>query len=168
MTVVIIYVIFSFLLDSILSLYTPSTLGYLSYFKTIYSLISLIIIYNYFQSHKNYLIILLILGVLFDVVYTNTFLVNVIIFIIIYLLLQKLDYIIPNNLFTINIKALLSIYSYHIITYIILLIANYNSYSFKVLGDILLKNTPMTIIYTTISYLIFKKIYYQKYDRKIK
>ena len=168
MIVIIIYLIISFLLDSIISLYIPASLTTLSYFKTIYTLVSLVVIFNYFENSKKYLIIAIILGALFDTVYTNTFLLNIVIFIVVYFLLTELDYIIPNNLFTINIKSLSALYTYHILTYIILLLTHYNSYSFSILLNILMKSTIMTIIYTTISYLLIKKIYLRHFDRKIK
>lgn len=168
MIVIIIYLIISFLLDSIISLYIPASLTTLSYFKTIYILVSLVVIFNYFENSKKYLIIAIILGALFDTVYTNTFLLNIVIFIVVYFLLTELDYIIPNNLFTINIKSLSALYTYHILTYIILLLTHYNSYSFSILLNILMKSTIMTIIYTTISYLLIKKIYWRHFDRKIK
>ena len=168
MIVIIIYLIISFLLDSIISLYIPASLTTLSYFKTIYTLVSLVVIFNYFENSKKYLIIAIVLGALFDTVYTNTFLLNIVIFIVVYFLLTELDYIIPNNLFTINIKSLSALYAYHILTYIILLLTHYNSYSFSILLNILMKSTIMTIIYTTISYLLIKKIYWRHFDRKIK
>lgn len=168
MIVIIIYLIISFLLDSIISLYIPASLTTLSYFKTIYTIVSLVVIFNYFENSKKYLIIAIILGALFDIVYTNTFLLNIVIFIVVYFLLTELDYIIPNNLFTINIKSLSALYTYHILTYIILLLTHYNSYSFSILLNILMKSTIMTIIYTTISYLLIKKIYWRHFDRKIK
>lgn len=162
MTIAIIYVIFSFFLDSIMSNIFSFNLIDPSYFKTIYSVISLVIIYNYFDNHKKYLSILIIIGILFDIVYTNTFLLNIVIFIIIYLILSFLDYHIPTNTFTINIKSLACIFSYYILTYIILLLANYNNYNIKLLGIILLRSIIMTIIYTTISYFIMNKIYDNK------
>lgn len=162
MIISIIYVLISFLLDGIISNIVPFNLVDPSYFKTIYSLISLVIIYNYFDNQKKYLSILVILGILFDIVYTNTFILNVIVFFTIYIVLSNLDYLIPNNIITINIKSIVCISLYHILTYIILLLANYNSYSIKLLFIILLRSIIMTIIYTTISYLIMNKIYDNK------
>lgn len=162
MLVAIIYVIISFLLDGIISNIVPFNLVDPSYFKTIYSIISIVIIYNYFDNHKKYLTILITLGVFFDIIYTNTFILNIIVFIIIYIVLSNLDYIITTNIFTINLKSIVCISTYHISTYIILLLANYNNYSIKLLGLILIRSIIMTIIYTTISYLIMNKIYEYK------
>lgn len=162
MLVAIIYVIISFLLDGIISNIIPFNLVDPSYFKTIYSVISLVIIYNYFDNHQKYLTILIILGIFFDIIYTNTFILNIIVFLIIYIVLSNLDYIITTNIFTINLKSIVCISTYHITTYIILLLANYNNYSIKLLGLILIRSIIMTIIYTTISYLIMNKIYEYK------
>ena len=122
MLVAIIYVIISFLLDGIISNIIPFNLVDPSYFKTIYSVISLVIIYNYFDNHQKYLTILIILGIFFDIIYTNTFILNIIVFLIIYIVLSNLDYIITTNIFTINLKSIVCISTYHITTYIILLI----------------------------------------------
>ena len=162
MTKAVIYVILSFLLDSLMSNILPLNLTDPSWFKTIYSVISLVILYNYFDNQKKYLSILIVLGIFFDIIYTNTFIVNIIVFLIIYFILSQLDYIITTNIFTINLKSITCISLYHILTYIILLLANYNNYSIKLLGIILLRSLIMTIIYTTISYLIMNKIYDNK------
>ena len=168
MIVIIAYTIISFLLDGLLSNYMSINIIDPSCFRTIYSVISLVIIFNYFDNDTKFLKILLIIGILFDIVYTNTFLLNIIIFLIIYLINKKINIFIPNNLFTINLKSFLSITIYHTLSYIILLLANYQNYPFKYLLLILSRSIIMTIIYTTISYLLIKKIYFKIYDKKIK
>ena len=162
MIVAVTYVIISFLLDGIISNLIPFNLVDPSWFKTIYSIISLVILYNYFDNQKKYLSILIVLGIFFDIVYTNTFILNVVVFLIIYLILSRLDYVITTNIFTINLKSIVCISSYHILTYIILLLSNYNNYSIKLLGLILIRSIIMTIIYTTVSYLLMNKIYDNK------
>ena len=165
MILAIIYIIVSFLLDGIISNLIPFSITDPSYFKTIYTVVSLVIMYNYFDNKKKYLIILIILGLLFDIVYTNTFLVNVIIFITLYIILIKIDYQIPTNIITINIKSIICISFYHILTYIILLLSHYSSYNINFLLLIIVRSIIMTIIYTSISYLILNKMYE---DKKIK
>lgn len=162
MIIAVTYVIISFILDSLISNLISFNLVDPSHFKTIYSIVSLVIIYNYFDNKKKYLSILVILGILFDIVYTNTFILNIVVFLIIYIILSYLDFIIPTNLITINIKSIVCIFSYYILTYIILLLSNYNNYNIKLLGLILIRSIIMTIIYTTISYLIMNKMYENK------
>ena len=165
---IIIYVILSFILDGFMSNYINNSLTNYSYFNTIYSLISLVIIYNYFENDKKYLSFLLVTSVLFDIAYTNTFPVNTLIFLIIYFLIKKINYYVPNNYLTINIKTVLCITIYHILSYFILLFIDTYNYPLKVLWIIISRNIIMTIIYTTISYLIFKNYYFKTYKKKIK
>jgi len=168
MIIIIIYMILSFLLDGLISNYISINIVDPSYLRTIYSVVALVIIYNYFDNEGKYLKILLILGILFDIVYTNTFLLNIFLFIIIYLFIKEINIYIPNNLLTINLKSLLSIIIYHSLSFLILLLANYSNYSSKILWTIISRSIIMTAIYTTISYFAIKKIYYKKYSKKIK
>ena len=168
MIIIIIYTIISFLLDGLISNYVSINIINPSYLRTIYTIVPLVIAYNYFDNDTKYLKILLVLGILFDIVYTNTFLLNIIIFLMIYLIIKKINLFIPNNILTINIKALLSLTVYHVLSYLILLLANYHHYPINILLLILSRSIIMTIIYTTISYLLLKKIYFKFYDKKIK
>lgn len=155
---IFVYIILSFLLDGLISNYLNFTISSISYFTTIYTIISFAVSYNYFSNKKKYLLVLLIMGLLFDIVYTNTFPLNVIVFILIGMLVGYLDESLPSNILTINIKSYLSIILYHILSYLILLISHYNSYDLYLLKEILLRSIIMTIIYTTLSYFIIKKI----------
>ncbi len=168
MIIIIIYTIISFLLDSLLSNYISPSITSMSIFNTIYTIIAIILIYNYFDNDKKYLKIIIPLSILFDIVYTNTFMINIILFIIIYIIFKQLNYYIPNNLFTINIKTILGIIIYNILSYIILLLFNVNNYPITILLTIIYKSIIMTIIYTSISSILLNKIYYQFYDKKIK
>lgn len=158
MIILLIYLIFSFILDAFSSLYLNFSLETISIFKTIYTIISLIVIYNYFKNKNKYIIILILFGILFDIVYTNTFILNIIIFLVIYMIINYLDYLMPNNIFTINIKSVISIITYYILTYLIMLLSNYSIYPFNLLLKIITHSILMTVIYTTISYLILKRI----------
>ena len=167
MIIWIIYIAFSFFLDGIMSIYVNTNILSPSYFRTIFTIIAFTIAIDYFDNQKKYLYLLLIFGFLFDIVYTNTFLLNIVIFLIIYLFLKIIDNIIPNNLFMINLKAIISIHIYYIFTYLMLMFAD-TYYPAKLLGLILIRSIIATIIYTTISYITFKKIYKNKYDKYIK
>ena len=109
MIIIIPYIIISFLLDCLISNYVSINIVSPSYLRTIYTIISIVITYHYFDNSKKYLIILIILGFLFDIVYTNTFPLNIVIFLVLYLLLKQMDYYIPNNLLTINFKSIICI-----------------------------------------------------------
>ena len=168
MIVIVIYLILSFILDTVASLYISTDLVNPSYFRTIFSVIALVISYHYFDEDKKYLYLLIALGILFDITYTNTFLVNIFIFGVIYLIIKEINIYIPNNLFTINIKTLIAIITYHVLSYLLMLISHYANYPIKLLLTTIISNIIMTIIYTSISYLIIKKLYFYKYPKKIK
>ena len=168
MIIMIIYATISFLLDGLLSNYMSVGIVNLSFFRTIFSVISLVIMLNFFDEHKRYFYILTILGGLFDIVFTNTFLLNVFIFYVIYFILGKINYYVPNNLLMINLKAYLAIVIYHCLSYFILVMADYGNYPFYLLGSILGHSVITTVIYATCSYLLLKKIYFKVYNKKIK
>ncbi len=159
MIIAIISVIISFLLDNFLSNITSYSLNSPSLFSTIYTLVILVVLFPHFNNQKKYIIILLITAIFFDIAYTSTFLLNVVIFTIIYFIVKKLNFILPNNLLMANITSLVSIFLYHIITFVILNIVNYNDYTIILLVNILLHSILATVIYTTVMYFILEKIY---------
>ena len=63
MIISIIYLVFSFLLEGIMSNIFPSTLSNISYFTTIYIIISFAIIYPYFDNDKKFFILIFIFGI---------------------------------------------------------------------------------------------------------
>ena len=82
MIIYLIILLISFFLDGIMSNYFTSINLHISLFNTIYSVIAFSCIANYFSNKKKYIILIGLTGLCFDIVYTNTFLLNVFIFII--------------------------------------------------------------------------------------
>ena len=159
MIISIIYLVLSFILDNFMSNIFPSTLNDASIFTTIYIIISFVVIYNYFDNDKKYFILLIIFGLLFDMLYTGTFIFNVVLFLCIGIFIKILNNIFPINIFTINIISLFSICLYHIMSFIILSLVSNIDYSFMLLINIIIGSILMTIIYTSISYFVMKYIY---------
>ena len=162
MIISIIYLVFSFLLEGIMSNIFPSTLSNISYFTTIYIIISFAIIYPYFDNDKKFFILIFIL---FDILYTSTIFVNTFIFIIIGIVIKILYNILPGNVFMTNIISYVGIIIYHILSFIILMITGYGDYSIILLFNIIIHSIFMTIIYTSISYFTMKFMY-NKFDIK--
>lgn len=159
MIISIIYLVISFLLEGIMSNIFPSTLSNISYFTTIYTIISFVNIYPYFDNDKKYYLLILIFGILFDVLYTSTFFINIFIFIIIGIIIKLLYNLFPENIFMTNIISYICIIIYHILSFIILVIVGYNDYNIMLLFNIIIHSIFMTIIYTSISYFIIKFMY---------
>ena len=144
-----ILLIISFLLQGLVSNFIGVNS---SIFYTIYVLISLLIIYPHFENKKKYLILLFIFGLLMDLVYTNTTLLNVSLFFIIYYFSRMFHFFLPYNLLTINISNILSVFIYNIITFLMLVILRVDSYSFISLIKLLGSSILMSIIFTSIVY----------------
>ena len=168
MIVSIIYIIISFILENIMSNIFVTTLNNVSPFTTIYTIIALVVIYPYFASDKKYFLLVIIFGFLFDTIYTSTILLNLNIFLVISLLIKTLNNIISDNIIMTNIISLISVATYHILTFIILNIVTSKSYSIILLGKILTHSIIMTIIYTSISYIIIKYLYSRLSIKQIK
>ena len=167
MIIAIILLTISFLLEGFMSIYFPSNLINPSILSCLYTLITLIIIYPYFYNEKKYYILLIAFGLLIDIVYSNTFLFNTILFLLLSIIIKILNVILPNNIFTINVKSLVIIIVYHILSFVLLSIVDYNGYTFNLLFDIIINSIIMTLIYTSLSYFIAKFLF-KKYDKLIK
>lgn len=150
---VIIFLI-SFLLQGLISNVHNYTIIHMSIFSAIYLLLALVVLQPYFENDKKFITILLVFGILFDITYTNTFVLNTCIFIIIFYLNKFLNFIFPYNLFTVNMFALISMIVYNVITFIFLTVFKFDSYGFLILLKIIACNIFMTVTYTTIIYYI--------------
>lgn len=165
MIISIILLIISFLFEGFISNYISSSLADFSMFSTLYTLITFVVIYPYFYNEKKYYILLIIFSFLIDITYTNTFPLNVVLFITISLIIKFINYILPENILMCNIMTMCSVFLYHILSYSILTIINYDTYPLSLLFKICFNSIIMTIIYTTIIYLIIKFLY-TKFDIK--
>ncbi len=152
----IISLIFSFLIQGISSNYLSSGLRNLSLFLTIYPIINLLILTPHFENNKKILLLVIVTGILVDTIYTNTFMLNACIFLAVFYVAKYFHFFFPYNLLTINISSLISIMLYHIINFLFLSIIRYDNYSIQILLSILSHSILMTIIYTSILYLIIE------------
>lgn len=159
MIISIIYLILSFILDNFMSNIFPSTLSDVSIFSTIYIIISFVVIYPYFSNEKKYYLLLIIFGIFFDILYTGTFVLNMVIFLVLGIFINILNNVFPENMITTNIISVIVISGYHILSFIILSIVGSINYNFMLLINVILGSIIMTIIYTSISYYIMKFIY---------
>ena len=165
MIVSIIYLVVSFILENVMASIFPATLGNISYFTTIYTIIALVVIYPYFANEKKYYTLVIIFGAFFDILYTSTLLLNVVFFLLIALVIKILNTNMSDNIFTINVISIISIILYHLLSFIILNLETSQTYSLILLGNIITHSIIMTIVYTSISYVIIKLIY-NKLDMK--
>lgn len=154
-----IIMVLSLLLDGILTNFTSYMQGDLSLFYPMLTLVSLIIIYPFFQKdRKKYLLSAFVLGIIYDLFYTNLFIFNGVIFVIMGLLIIFIYKNIPTNFLTIILYAVVVIISYEALTSLIFIISQLETIT---LIDILYKighSLILNIIYVELLYLIMKLI----------
>ena len=159
MIISIILVVFSFLFQGLISNFQNFNIISPSFFHSVYPLITLVVLYRYFKDESKYLILAFATGFLYDVVYTNTFLLNAFTFLGSAFLIKVLDEIFSDTVINANIIALIVISTYHLSLFVILSVANYADYSLMLLGSIILHSLIMTLIYTTINYLFVTNLF---------
>ncbi len=168
MIISVISLIFSFLFQGFISNHLKYSLTNPSWFSCVYLLVTLIILFPYFQDRKKYIELLVIFGLLMDIVYTNTFILNTLIFLVIYFICKFINYFLPHNIFTINLLNIISMVVYHVLTFIVLLIIGYDHYSVLLLLKIISHSVLMTLIYGNIMYFVISSLMNQFQIKDIK
>ena len=130
------------------------------------SVMSLIIIYPYFKKDDiKYLEYVFIYGLIYDLVYTDTLILNAIIFTFIGLIIIGINIIISNNYLNIVLISFLVIISYRIMTYFILVFTRYLEFNINDLLRSITSSLLLNIIYVILMFLITDYIS-NKYDIK--
>ena len=156
-------IIFSFYLEGILSKIN------INYLISLTTLMSLILIYPYlFNNKKNYYIICFITGLIYDIAYTNTILLNACLFLTLGYLISIINNFITNNSFNVMIISIIIITIYRILNYFILIFIDYLEFDINSLIDSIIHSLIFNIIYISLIYkitdLISKKIGIYKKD----
>ncbi len=159
MIISIIIVIISLVLDGILSNFLPYLVNDLSLFTPLFTLVSIFIIYPFFKKkEKKYLITIFIIGVIYDLFYTNLLFFNGILFFIIGLLTIYSYKIYEMNFIKLLVYIIIVISLYEVLTASILLIFNIVSITFYKVIYKISHSLILNIIYGELLYLIIKKI----------
>ena len=146
MIISIIYLVISLVLEVVMSNFFYSTLSDVSLFTTIYTVVGLVIIYPYFNNDKKYFLLVMICGVLFNILYTGSFVYTFLMFIIIGVIIKLLYNVFPENVFMTNLISILVITAYHVFSLVILNVMSTTNYAFILLINIVLGSILMTII----------------------
>lgn len=155
----IISLLLSLFIQGLVSNFQGFTIDNLSIFSAIYLLITLVVLQPYFESDKKFLILILIFGMLLDITYSNTFILCTCIFVAIFYFNKLLNFFFPYNLFTVNLFSILSMIIYHVLTFLFLVLLKFDAYSILVLLKIIACNIIMTILYTSVMFLVIEFIY---------
>lgn len=142
----------SFLLD----LFLLSSIGTSSLLFPLCSLISTIIIYPFFKKHEfnKFLIISLIIGGIYDVVYTNTILLNIGIFLLCALIIKIVFNSFSYNLMNVIWVSLLIIIFYRALNYFAFVLADYINFSLYSLLRGIYSSIAINLLYIIIFYYL--------------
>ncbi len=154
----ILITLISLILENIFNLY----LNEFKYFTPLFTILSLIFVYPYFKnSKKDFFLFSFILGLVYDLFFTNFYVLNSILFliisIVIYYILNKKDY----SLRYIIVTCIVSILLYNLLLFLILNFFNYVNYSLLDFSYILKYFIIGNILYIVILYLILKNTYFK-------
>ena len=154
----------SFILEGVLS----NFLSLNSYFLPLFSLVSLIIIYPFFhRKEMNYLKMCALFGFFYDITYTDTFLVNTIIFAFLGFFILFINTWLSNNFLNSGLLALILTVLYRILYYFLLFFCGYSSFSLKNLFISINHSLIGNVLYAIILYFIVDYISYKKHIEKI-
>lgn len=148
-------IIISFILENILSNFLPIN----SLFSTLLTLLSLILIYPYCNGKNGlYLKYCFFTGLAYDLIYTDTLILNAFIFTFIGFIITKLNLFFSNNCVNDSLMAIIVIIIYRVLCYGILIItANMKLNALGLLKSIY-SSIIINIIYIVIGFTICDKI----------
>lgn len=149
MTVIIL--IFSFLLEASIS----NVINLSSLFIPLFVITSLVILYPYFKN-KKFIMITIICGLIYDVVFTHTLFINTLSFSLISIFIIFCYNYINYNIISSNIINIVTIIVYQIINYFLLCIIDYVKFNEMYLLKCISSSLILNIIYGIIIYLILK------------
>lgn len=144
--------ILSFFLESIISNFIPLDSHF---FVPLLSLMSLILIYPYFNGEKeDYIKVSALMGFLYDVVFTDTLLLNLVLFILIGLFICFLNRLFSTNFFSIVLVSVLVIIAYRFMNYGILCLSGLFEFQMIRFIDSILCSLLLNVIYVILLYFI--------------
>ena len=159
MTVIV--TVISLILDGILSKYISLN----SIFLPLFTIMSFILIYPFFNNEYRYLKYIAIIGLLYDIAYMNTILYSSFIFVILGVIILFYFYFFSYNVKSIFLVSLITIVFYRFINYFLLFLFHLKNFSFSILFKSIYSSLLLNILYCTLFYLIID--YINKKRRKI-
>ena len=146
----------SFFLEGIIS----NLINANSYLLPLFTITSLVITYPLFNKEKKSLIIItsFIVGIMYDIAYTNSLFINTFTFILCSLLIILLYMYIPDNLVGKTSINLFLIVSFKFISYLLLFIFGFINFNQHILIKGILSSLILNIIYGLLLYYICEKI----------
>ena len=153
----IVIMIISLLFDGLLTNYLPYLVNDLSYFTPLLTLISIFIIYPlYRKQEKKYFISIFVLGLVYDLFYTNLLFFNAVLFVFIGLIIRFIVKNFELSYIKIIIYIILIVISYELLTALFLGIYNIVPISIDNLIYKIIHSLILNIIYGELLFIIMK------------
>lgn len=151
--------VISFLLDNLISFFLNTNL----LFNPLLSLVSLIIIFRYYhrKDENKYLITSFVLGIVYDIVCTDTIFLNAGIYLLLSLFIIKFYKIFSYNLLNSAILLIIVIIFYRSITFLVLSNFNFISFNLYHLLQSIYSSLILNLLY--LSFFFLKKKKYKRY-----
>lgn len=155
----IIIILISLLLDGLLTNYLPYLVGDLSLFTPLLTVVSIFSIYPFFRKkEKNYFIFLFVLGIIYDLFYTDLLFFNAVLFLIIGVITKYIYKNFEVNSIRLIFYTIILVITYETTTGLILYIYNMVPITISKVIYKITHSLIINIIYTEIIYFIIKKI----------
>lgn len=151
----IIIIILSLFFDGILTNLLPYTIDSLSLFTPLLTIVSLILIYPFYQKKLNsYYLVSLITGLIYDLLYTNLLFLNSILFLFLAFIIKYLYNNLEINYLNIILYTIILIAIYESSQALLLIVFNIVPITFSKLIYKIVHSLLLNIMYTEIIYLI--------------
>ena len=151
--------IISLILDGLLTNYLPFLVNELSLFTPLFTLTSIFIIYPFYRKkEKKYFILVFIIGIIYDLLYTNLLFFNALLFLVIAYLSKQIYKNFDISFIKLIIYISLIIISYETLTGLIIFIFNLVPITISKIIYKITHSLIINIIYGEIIYLILNKL----------
>lgn len=148
-------IIIAFIFESIVSLLVPLN----SFLSPLLVVSSLVLIYPYFMNdNSKFLKTSMFLGLLYDIIFTNTLFLNMLLFLLVGFFIKQINIILSNNYLNVIIITVLSLLCYLISSYIILNILGVLNFNFKTLIVVIKNALFLNLFYNFLMFFITTKL----------
>lgn len=140
-----------------------------NFFVPLFSIVSLLIVYPYFNHEEgDFLKCCFALGLAYDLVYTDTLIVNACLFVVVGLFIRFLNSWLSNHMISISFMIVLTILMYRIMMYMILIVIGFLPLDWNVFVKSFYSSLLLNIIYGEVLYVsadfFSKKYHIRKID----
>lgn len=145
-------VLISFFLDSIVSMFVPIDTNF---FVPLFSIVSLIIIYPYFNHREgDYMKMACVLGLCYDFIYTDTLFLHCMLFFVLAQVIRLLNVWFSNNVISVSFMSIIIIVVYRMLEYGILCLIGFLPFDMEFFLKGIYASLLLNVIYCVIVYLI--------------